>query len=321
MKEPKIVVLGTVEESIDFYKSRNSWGPFTGTDPISVSRIIVVAVNKNWKRDAEKIPVHEKKEFFFRAILPMILYENSLILGDRARLKTLRETLSKGKLLKKEALTFLNKLCSVYGLSANKNAKGKNPLRDFKPLMAQLLNRVDIIPPSLAISQSACESGYGTSRFTQEGNALFGEWTFTGKGMKAKEHRKEKGDYRIRSFDWPYNSLRSYVNNLNTGHHYADFRAKRAKLRKENRPITGLALAGSLKAYSEKRTEYAKDIENLIKNNHLEQLDCARLRDDPLILVVYVDTQTDEALVKKEIEKLRASGELARDIRSMELKN
>jgi Bax protein len=44
--------------------------------------------------------------------------------------------------------------------------------------LAALARRMDVIPPSLALAQAAVESGWGTSRFAREGNALFGQWTF-----------------------------------------------------------------------------------------------------------------------------------------------
>ena len=281
----------------------------------------MVAVNDNWQKDAEKLPVNVKKEFFFRAMLPMVAYENHQILTERARLITIHEMVSKGQPMKDEDLAFLNKLAGYYGLPDALRQNGKNACPVSRPFMEQLLRRVDIVPPSLAISQAACESGYGTSRFSLKGNALFGEWTYGNKGLKAKAPRNEKGKYRVRKFEWPFDSLRSYVNNLNTGHHYKNFRAKRDLLRKENRPITGLALAGALEGYSERGAEYVKDIKNFIQKNHLDGFDSARLRNDRLTLVVYVNTEADEVLIKKEIQKMRVSGELEREVESMKLDN
>ena len=61
----------------------------------------------------------------------------------------------------------------------------------------KLKRRVDIVPPSLALAQAAEESGWGTSRFAIKGNSLFGQWDFSGKGIKPKEQRAELGNYGI----------------------------------------------------------------------------------------------------------------------------
>ena len=90
-KEPSIIILGTTKAVVDFYKSKDFWGPLTGEKALSVPRVIVIAANDNWKQDAEKLSVSLKKKFFFLALIPMILYENRLILADRSRLKPLAE--------------------------------------------------------------------------------------------------------------------------------------------------------------------------------------------------------------------------------------
>ena len=48
----------------------------------------------------------------------------------------------------------------------------------LRPVIEEALVKLDVIPPGLALGQAAYESGYGTSRFATEGNALFGQWTF-----------------------------------------------------------------------------------------------------------------------------------------------
>jgi len=234
-------------------------------------------------------------------------------------LKSLAKNQENGLSLKEEDLKWLRKLAVKYAVATGKNVEGA-PL-SFKPLITQLIERVDIIPPSLVLGQAAYESGYGTSRFTLEGNALFGQWTYGSKGIKAKKHRKEKGDYRVAAFDWPFDSLCAYVNNLNTHRAYAPFRAKRAELRKKHKPLTGLVLANTLTGYSERGSDYVQELKNLIIKNGLTSADTAKLRNDPLTLVVYVNTQDDVAKVKQEIEQMRASGELAKAIKSMGLED
>ena len=109
------------------------------------------------------------------------------------------------------------------------------------------------------------------------------------------------------------------MNNLNTHRSYSAFRAKRAKLRREHKPPTGLELAGTLAGYSERGSDYVRELKHIIRKNRLTAADTAKLRDDQLTLVVYVNTQADVAKVKQEFEQMRASGELAKTIKSMGL--
>ena len=98
--------------------------------------------------------------------------------------------------------------------------------------LEELLIRVDVIPVSLALGQAAYESGYATSRFAGLGNALYGQWSWGGKGMKPDQQRRsEHGDYRIRGFEAPQASVIAYTINLNTHFAYEGFRDKRAELR------------------------------------------------------------------------------------------
>ncbi len=109
----------------------------------------------------------------------------------------------------------------------------------------ELLVKVDIVPPSLALAQAAEESGWATSRFTSEGNALFGQWDFSGKGMAPKQQRKELGNYGLARFISPLASVEGYMRNINTTNAYHKFRALRSKLHHENKPLTGFAVSGN----------------------------------------------------------------------------
>ena len=186
-------------------------------------------------------------------------------------------------------------------------------------LIAELLERVDRIPPSLALGQAAYESGYGTSRFAREGNALFGQWTYSGGGMKPKEHRASKGNYGVASYRWPFDSVKSYMVNLNTHNAYQPLRDKRSALSRQGKEPTGLELAETLENYSEKGLEYVKTLKEIIRVNNLSITDNAYLRDEPTILAVGVVDGRETAEMKTEIDQLKASGELERIIKEMQL--
>lgn len=301
---------GQVEKTIDYFKNKNFWGASTHDKDLDVPRIILAVTSKRWEKESQKVEVKVKKELFYRAIVPMILYANELILKERQALEELNEIQRKGKALSAKEMSRLQSIAKKYGLKE---------VDDSKKQIAQLLERVDIIPPSLALGQTAYESGYGTSRFAVEGNALFGQWTYSGDGMKPKQHRKSKGNYGVAAYKWPFDSVRSYMHNLNTHSAYQGLRDKRAALKKKDKEVAGLALADTLTSYSEKGAEYVKTLKSIISVNGLEVADNAYLRDEPMTLVVGVDDVKQVGEAESKIEQLRASGELDRIIKSMRL--
>jgi uncharacterized FlgJ-related protein len=301
---------GQLEETIAYFKSKNFWGESTHDKDLDVPRILVVVISEHWGKEVQKIPVEVKKELFYRALVPLVLYANELILKERQELMAISEILHKGKTLNSEELSHLQSIGQKYGLQE---------VDDPKERVVQLLERVDIIPPSLALGQTAYESGYGTSRFAVEGNALFGQWTYSGDGMKPQQQRKSKGDYGVAAYKWPFDSVRSYMYNLNTHSAYQELRDRRATLRKQGKEPTGLALAETLTRYSEKGGEYIKTLKSIITVNNLEVTDNAYLRDEPMTLVVGVDNVSKVEDAESEIDQLRTSGELDRIVKSMRL--
>jgi len=252
-----------------------------------------------------------KKELFYRTLLPLILLNNELINRERQEIIALSKSSGSRQSLSTEQLSRLRSLAIKY----------KYNLQDtinLKKQLEELLERVDIIPPSLALGQAACESGYGTSRFALEGNALFGQWTYGG-GMKPEKHRASKGNYGVAAYDWPFDSVREYMLNLNTHKAYQALRDKRARLRKQGKEVTGPALAETLDKYSEKGHEYTKLLQSIIRVNNLAIADKAHLREEPITLVVDVGHPDNIAEAEAEIAKLRGSGELDRIIKAMRL--
>ena len=137
--------------------------------------------------------------------------------------------------------------------------------------------RVDIIPPSLALAQGAIESGWGTSRFAVEGNSLFGLWDLSGNGIKPKKQRAELGNYGVARYDSPQASIDAYMLNLNTNRAYREFRALRAIYRKYDMPLRGQELVGALGRYSERGEVYIKELQAIMSHNKLEAVDDAYL--------------------------------------------
>ena len=142
--------------------------------------------------------------------------------------------------------------------------------------LAKLKMRMDIIPVSIALAQAANESGWGTSRFALEGNALFGQWTWSKKGISPK-NKDPNQSHKILQFQILKASVRAYKNNLNTHNAYQEFREARAMLRQNNDPINGLELAKYLKNYAAIGKKYVAIIEDIIEKNSLTDFDKANL--------------------------------------------
>jgi len=199
-----------------------------------------------------------KRELFIKIVLPLILHENEKIIDDR---KTLFKILGKNFNSPGEKV-WLNRRFKEYKI------KDKD--------LAELKMRMDIIPVSIALAQAANESGWGTSRFALEGNALFGQWTWSKNGISPKNKDPDQ-NHKILQFQILKASVRAYKNNLNTHNAYKEFREVRAKLRQSGTNITGLALIKYLKNYAAIGEKYTKLIENIIVNNSLTDFDKANL--------------------------------------------
>ena len=199
-----------------------------------------------------------KRELFIKIVLPLILYENEKIIDDRKRLfKILGKNFnSPGEKV------WLNRRFKEYKIED----------KDF----AELKMRMDIIPVSIALAQAANESGWGTSRFALEGNALFGQWTWSKKGISPKNKDPDQS-HKILQFQILKASVRAYKNNLNTHNAYKEFREVRAKLRQSETKITGLALTKYLKNYAAIGEKYTEIIEGIMVQNSLTDFDKANL--------------------------------------------
>ncbi len=206
---------------------------------------------------------NERKDLFVKMILPLVLLSNERISRDRHRLISIMERQNKEELVAQADLNWLDNLSKSYRM------KTLN--------MAELLHRVDTVPPSLAIAQAAIESGWGTSRFARKGNALFGQWTFGDDKGIVPEGREEGKDHKIKSFESPLDSVAAYLHNLNTNRAYRELRQLRSEKRSAAAQATGLDLTVALQRYSEKGMEYVHLLQNIINSNDMPRFDRARL--------------------------------------------
>ena len=214
--------------------------------------------------------VTEKKRVFFLSLLPMVLMANEEIREKREMLEQIFRLNDAYVPLDSGQHAAVVSLSREYGLS-------EDPLTSIAA-RRKLMRRVDAVPPSMALAQAATESAYGTSRFALQGNNLFGEWTFDpGTGLVPSE-RPPGETYEVRRFETLYDSVRSYMKNLNTHQAYRAFREHRAHLRAGGLPLRGTAMARGLENYSTRREDYVEDIQEIIRRNHLSILASATLR-------------------------------------------
>ena len=205
----------------------------------------------------------ERKSLFLGFMLPFVLEANNHVRQQRARIERLREALQYLGDIGEEDAEWLQGMFTEYKVDPGN--------------FTLLLRRVDTVPPSLALAQSAIESGWGTSRFAREGNAAFGQWTTADyKGIVPKD-REEGKEHKIRAFDDVRESVESYIRNLNTHRAYKDFRMLRAEQRDTEGTVDSIVLASALTRYSEKGREYVSLLRRIISGNKLRSLDRAQL--------------------------------------------
>ena len=200
----------------------------------------------------------KRKDLFIQIILPLVIKENNNIKFDRKKLFSI---LNKSKNTKKEKV-WLNSKFKQYGVIS----------KDLPTLKI----RMDEVPVSIAIAQAAKETGWGTSRFALEGNALFGQWTWSGEGIKPSKADNDS-THKVMRFNVLQASVKAYQRNLNTHSSYQDFRSTRAELRSEGKKLDSMILSEDLDKYAETGKEYVRILQQIIKQNNLTDFDDAKL--------------------------------------------
>lgn len=228
---------------------------------MSVPRIILVTLPENIH---EVRTPDERKALFLRALLPIVLDVNDRILEERARLVALRDKVQNGVTLKGDDVLWLLELSKIYD----------QPDADLDAL----IQKVDIVPNSLALAQAIEESGWGTSRIAREMNALYGQF-----GLDA--------GWNYRSFSDLFGTVEAYARNLNTHRAYREFRNIRSAMRTAEESMDSNKLAGTLHRYSERGQAYVQTIRGIMKDNQLSSYDSAQL-DVPQGGYFYIPTRS-----------------------------
>jgi len=200
----------------------------------------------------------KRKDLFIQIILPLVIKENNNIKLDRIKLFSI---LNKSKNTRNEKNWLTSKI-KQYGVVDND--------------LSTLKIRMDEVPISMTIAQAAKETGWGTSRFAQEGNALFGQWTWSGEGIKPAG-ADDNSTHKVMKFKVLQASVKAYQRNLNTHSTYKNFRSARAELRDEGKKLDSIVLTQHLDKYAETGKAYVKILQQIIRQNNLEDFDDAKL--------------------------------------------
>ena len=201
--------------------------------------------------------VKAKKSAFFNFMAPMIQTENKTIFANRQWLQSLQ-----ANALNTADHARLQKLAKHYKVDISDN---------LDAMVTKLLSRVDIVPVSMVLAQSANESAWGTSRFAKQGLNFFGQWCFS-KGCGIVPSQRSTGmHHEVRRFASVNESVAAYLVNLNTNRAFKKFRNIRAVKRSEHAKLTGHDLMAGLINYSERKEAYIKEIRSMIRFNKLSQ--------------------------------------------------
>lgn len=276
---PGIIEVHSTEEVITYLLDHNfEWPVPSDSSTLIVPRIVTNDLPSDWEKGLD---VASRKSIFIRLLAPLILIANEQINADRTYI--------------------LDALVSGQGAELRSSQRYKMIVASYRlpedtaPL--KVLKRVDIIPPALAISQAILESGWGTSRFAAEGNALYGEWVWAG-GMEPMQRDTSLGDYGVRSFSSLLRSALSYMRNLNTSHHYQEFRTARMDLRLRDKSLDACSLATYLSAYSALDGKiYRNVLCELIKQNNLHITNSAVLASTPVVMLDFQMSEKRTATV------------------------
>ena len=202
--------------------------------------------------------IKQRKDLFIQIILPLVIKENNHIKIDRKKLFSVLNK-SKNTITEKK---WLESKFKQYGVVNND--------------LSTLKIRMDEVPISMTIAQAAKETGWGTSRFAQEGNALFGQWTWSGEGIKPAG-ADDNSTHKVMKFKVLQASVKAYQRNLNTHSTYKNFRSARAELRDEGKKLDSIVLTQHLDKYAETGKAYVKILQQIIRQNNLEDFDDAKL--------------------------------------------
>jgi len=278
--EPEVFEFESYTDIVELFDKLGYTEAAWDTGLRDVNRVYLQSMPTRWRqKHSSEVEIKLKKELFLRSIAPLVLRSNELIMEERTKLLALMEAGNSDD-------PWLRTLAEKYRV-----VTPDDPALGSKQV-DELLKRVDLVPNSLALAQTIEESGWGTSRFADVGNAMFGQWAWGEDAIKPEQQRSGKGNYGIRAFDSPQDSVNGYMLNINSHRAYGDLRAKRADIRAAGRTPTGPELVDTLLKYSERGQHYVDTLNSIMRVNKLLEIDSAHLV-GPVILMVPVGDGAD----------------------------
>ncbi|HEY1990998.1 MAG TPA: glucosaminidase domain-containing protein [Gammaproteobacteria bacterium] len=252
IKPPSAEALKNIFSSEDY-----GWPPQDTVPPYAV---------QNLPYGLDTLDRDEKKTVFYRALLPIVLAENSRIWNERV---FLLQQFGLGSVDPRgDAGREVARIADRYRVDGDLNDP---TVREI------LLRRVDVVPVTLVLAQAAQESGWGTSRFALESNNLFGIWTWDEDEGSVPLNRPDDATHMVRVYPDIETSVRAYLHNINIGFAYTDFRDLRAEERAAGKPLDPFVLAGTLDHYSAAGELYVNDIRTMLHSEELDQLSALTL--------------------------------------------
>jgi len=255
---PQVVATTSSSELIAKLKELGLW-EIDGEEPIP--RVVL----QGFPEDIDQLDITSRKNLFFHALLPSVLVALEDVNAERRRLEQILTNFGSHR----DDVVFNMKDFAVWGrrLTRDEIEYVLHLSRKYRTAKAsELLNRINFIPPSMILAQAAMESSWGMSRFSREGNNLFGIWTWGSNGM-VPNGRDDGKTHKVASYDSILASLKAYLSMINRLPAYRNFRNLRRKT------MNSIKLAEGLRYYSERRDEYVWEIQNIIRHNDLRRYD------------------------------------------------
>lgn len=190
------------------------------------------------------ITVQEKKKIFIDKILPAI----EIVYDDLQKQYDVIEKSIKNNTNKNKIIALKRK----YKVESNE----------------KLLLALKPHPKSIALSQAAIESAWGTSRFFTKANNIFGVWAFGKNTPRIAALKKRNGKtIWVKKYNNIEHSIRDYYLNISRSFAFAEFRELNMKTEDP------YLLVKELKMYSEKREAYSKELASILKYNKFYKYD------------------------------------------------
>jgi Bax protein len=228
--------------------------------------LIPISLDRSLPKFSKIDNIDERKAAFFEFLNPYVDRANSDILRQRERLQSIAGNFDHGPMSRRNERWF-RELAVDYGMEISPESA---LTRD---MVSDLLERVDLIPPSMALAQAALESGWGTSRFARKGNNLYGIWCYEPGCGIVPERRPAGASYEVKKYRTPKESFEDYIHNLNTNRAYESLWQIRDSLRQEGKALTGVALSDGLYRYSQEGWGYVGKVQQVIQSNKLQHYD------------------------------------------------